>query len=121
MININQGATNSIVLRLVDNITITDPIFLFELTCVQSNQVYLFTAQDQSTTSRFNKFEIFEVGGTTYSVSLTQSIPQIELEYGGSYLYKVYQADTYDLEPTDVILDSGKAIFYNGEYQSFFF
>lgn len=121
MIIINKGLTNSIVLRMNENIIGSNPIFLFQLTCVQSNQVFLFTAEDQSTTSRYNNFIIDEIGGTGGSPALTASVPKIQLEFGGSYLYKVYQADSYDLQPTDIILDSGKALFINGEYQSFFF
>jgi hypothetical protein len=121
MIILNQGLTNSVVLRLNDNIVGNNPIFLFELTCVQSNQVFLFTAEDFSTTSRYNNFIIDEIGGTGDTPAPTASVPKIQLEFGGSYLYKVYEADSYDLIPTDIILDSGKALFINGEYQSFFF
>lgn len=121
MINIFVGATNSFSLRLNDNLTIENPIFLFELTSVQSNEKFYFTAQDFSTTTRFNNFKVYEVSNTNIPIALTASIPQIQLEYGGSYLYKVYQTDNYSLTPTDVILDSGIALFKNGEYQDFFF
>lgn len=121
MINLNKGATNSIVLRLSDKVTIQNPIYLFELTSVQSNQVFYFTPQDQSITNRFNSFKVFEISGTDEDISLTASIPHIQLTYGGSYLYKVYQATNYSLQPTQVILDSGLAIFRNGEYDNFFF
>jgi hypothetical protein len=121
MINISVGATNSFSLRLNDNLTINNPIFLFELTSVQSNEKFYFTAQDLSTTTRFNSFKVYEVSNTSIPIALTASIPKIKLGYGGSYLYKVYQTTNYSLNPTDVVLDSGIAIFKNDEYEDFFF
>jgi hypothetical protein len=119
MININIGTTNSITLRLNDNTTINNPIFLFELTSIQSNNRFYFTAQDLSTTKRFNTFQIYESGTNSVPVSLTASIPTIKLDYGGSYLYKVYQTDNYNLIPTNRILDTGIAIFKSGnEYET---
>lgn len=123
MIRINSGITNSIVLRFNDIKTITNPIYLFELTSVQSNQVYLFTATDISTNTRYNEFLVWEITGTTHSLAYTASTPRIELEYGGVYNYKVIQKAEYSLtySTLDMILDYGKALFYNGEYQDFFF
>jgi hypothetical protein len=123
MITINQGLTNSVVLRFNDNVTVQNPIYLFELQSVQSLEKFYFTAQDFSTNTRFNQFYIYEISGVTASLALTASIPQILLEYGGFYNYKVYQKTDYGLTAStnDVILDYGKAVFYNGEYQNFFF
>jgi hypothetical protein len=123
MITLNSGATNSVVLRLNDNVTISNPIFLFELESIQSREKFTFTAQDYSTNGRYNQFYIWEISGITASISLTASTPQILLEYGGFYNYKVIQKTNYGLtySDADTILDIGKAVFYNGEYQNFFF
>lgn len=122
MITITSGATNSIVLRLNDNKTINNPIYLFELTSVQSREKFYFTAYDYSQTTRFNEFKVFETTGTALPNSLTASTPYIRLSYGGSYLYKVYQKTNYTLNTNGgVLLDNGLLIFRNGEYQSFFF
>lgn len=121
MITITSGATNSIVLRLNDNVTIQSPIYLFEMTSVQSKEKFYFTAQDISNTSRYNEFRIKEITGTTQSQSLTASTPNIKLSYGGIYNYIVYQATNYNLQPTSVILDYGKMLFVNGEYTTYAF
>lgn len=121
MITITAGATNSIVLRLNDNVTIQSPIYLFEMTSVQSKEKFYFTSQDISTTTRYNEFKIKEITGTTQSQSPTASIPSIKLSYGGIYNYMVYQATNYNLQPTSVILDYGKMLFVNGEYTTYAF
>lgn len=107
MININSGATNSVVLRL-DSIS---PIYLFKLTSVQSNETFFFTADNISPSTKFFECRIYEVSGTTQSVALTASMPLIQLSYGGSYNYTLYGTDNYDLEPTNDILDTGKLTF----------
>jgi hypothetical protein len=117
MINIISGATNSVVLRLDE----TADIYLFEVRSIQSNEVFYFTAENISPTTRFFECKIYEVSGTGDFVALTASQPAIQLSYGGSYNYTVYATDNYNLEPTEKELDRGKLIFRNGEYQSFFF
>jgi hypothetical protein len=121
MITIKSGTSSTIVLRLNDNVTIVQPIYLFELESVQSRELFYFTAQDKSTTSRFNQFDILEITGTSYSASPTASTPRIQLTYGGVYNYKVYQKDNYILATSSVILDYGKALYQNGEYINYAF
>lgn len=121
MITITAGATNSFTLRLNDNVTIQNPIYLFEMQSVQSKQKFYFTAQDTSTTTRYNQFTIYESNSATQSLALTASTPIIRLSYGGIYNYRVYQTNSYDLQPTSVILDYGKMLFQNGEYTTYAF
>ena len=116
MININSGATNSVVLRLDD----TADIYLFEVMSIQSNEVFYFTAADISPSNRFFECKVYEVSGTNDLVALTASIPRIKLSYGGSYNYTLYGTDNYDLEPTENILDKGKLFYKNIEWQDFF-
>lgn len=116
MININAGLTNSVVLRLDK----TASIYLFKVVSIQSNETFFFTADNISPSTRFFECKIYEVSGTTQSVALTASVPQIELSYGGSYHYTLYGSDNYDLEPTDDILDVGKLTFKNIEWDSYF-
>ena len=112
MININAGATNSVVLRLDE----FSDIYLFEVKSIQSNEVFYFTAANISPTTRFFEFKIYEVSGTGDIVALTASIPRIKLSYGGSYNYTLYGTDNFDLQPTENILDEGKLEFrkFNG-------
>ena len=121
MININKGMSNSVVLRFNDNKTISNPIYVFEFTCVQSNELTYFTALDLSTSIRYNEFNITEITGTTYSLALTASNPRIELTYGGFYNYRVFESSDYILGTHSVILDEGKLFYNKGDYQSFFF
>ncbi len=120
MININSGATNSVSLRLQDKVVSETPIYLFEVKSIQSNEVIYFTAEDQSISNRFNLFRISEISGTTQSIALTQSIPKIRLKYGGSYNYTIYETENYNLEPTANILDWGKLIYKNSEWEDYF-
>jgi hypothetical protein len=117
MININAGATNSVVLRLDE---LAD-IYLFEVRSIQSNEVFYFTAANISPTTRFFECKIYETSGTGDIIALTASTPSIKLTYGGSYNYTLYGTNNFDLQPTENILDKGKLVFRNGEYQSFFF
>jgi len=117
MININAGATNSVVLRLDE---LAD-IYLFEVRSIQSNEVFYFTAANISPTTRFFECKIYETSGTGDIIALTASTPSIQLTYGGSYNYTLYGTNNFDLQPTENILDKGKLVFRNGEYQSFFF
>ncbi len=121
MITINQGMTNSVVLRFSDNLTIANPIYVFEFQSLQSKELTYFTATDESLTSRYNQFTIYEIGGTTQSLALTASIPQIQLTYGGYYNYRVFESNNYVLGTHSVVLDEGKMLFQNGEYETFFF
>lgn len=121
MIQITKGLTNSITIRANDNVTISNPIFLFEFTSVQSREEFLFTPANISTTTRYNKFQVYEISGTGDSVSPTASTPKIELTYGGVYNYKVYQVYDYGLSASNIVLDEGKMIYDNGELESFFF
>jgi hypothetical protein len=88
---------------------------------IQSNEVFYFTAANISPTTRFFECKIYETSGTGDIIALTASIPSIQLTYGGSYNYTLYGTNNFDLQPTENILDKGKLVFRNGEYQSFFF
>jgi hypothetical protein len=116
MIIIRKDELNTFDLRLNDNVTINNPKFLFEFECVQSNEKFYVSPDDSSPSSRYNRFQIYSTTG-----SPTGSTPAILFNYGGQYLYTVYQMSDYGLTPSNVILDSGKAMFYNGEYDEFFF
>jgi hypothetical protein len=121
MITINKGLTNSITIRANDNVTISNPQFLFEFTSVQSRETFLFIPIDLSTTTRYNKFQMYEISGTLDFESLTASTPKVQLTYGGFYNYKVYQVSNYSLSASSVVLDEGKMLYDNGEYDSFAF
>lgn len=122
MINILKGATNSFTLRFNDNVVGTQSNYLFEFQSIQSGHIFYCIPEDTSTDKdRYNLFCIHEISGTTYSESLTSSIPKIEFGYGGSYEWKVYEVEDYSLTPSSIILDSGKMTFFDGEYSDFFF
>jgi hypothetical protein len=122
MITINSGTVSTVSLRLNDNVVGDSPLFLFEFTSVQSNQVYKIIPQDVSPTERYNQFNLYEITGVSgQNISPTASTPLFELEYGGVYNYKVYEVDDYSMDPTEIILDEGKMVYKNGEYLNFFF
>ena len=121
MITINSGATNSITLRLSDNVVGDTPIYLFEFESVQSGETFYCTPANTSTTTKYNTFLIREITDTGLTASLTASMPLIELDYGGYFNYRIYEASDYSMATTSNILDYGKMLFINGEYQSFFF
>lgn len=121
MIKIIKGQTNSVTLRLNDNVTITNPIYVFEFTCVQSRELFYCTPLNISTTTRYDQFNIYEITGTVESVSLTASTPKVALSYGGFYNYKIYQSSDYVLGTHSVVLDEGKMVYDSGELGSFFF
>jgi hypothetical protein len=107
MINLKSGMTSSIALRFDK----ASDIYLFELKSIQERETYLFTAENLSPTDRFFEFKIFEVSGTIEEIALTASIPKIKLNWQGSYNYKIYGVEDYNLEVNDNILDIGKLIF----------
>lgn len=116
MINIISGMTNSVVLRLNE----TAPIYLFEFKSVQSGEVFYFTAENISPSSRFFECRILEITDTGLPVALTASTPQIKLTYGGSYNYTLWEANDYSLTPGGNILDKGKMLYKNDVWRDYF-
>lgn len=123
MITFKEGELNRFIIRANDNIVGTGSVFMFELESIQSKEKFYFTPQNTSTTSRYMEFQVQEITGTTFSFAPTASIPQIYLTYGGQYNYRLFQQTDYSLTPDNYkdVIDFGKAMFYNGEYQDFFF
>lgn len=123
MITIKEGELNRFMIRANDNIVGTGSNYLFEFECVQSREKFYFIPQNISNNNRYMDFQVQEITGTTYSLAPTASTSQIYLTYGGQYKYRVFQQVDYSLTPDNykTVIDYGKAIFYNGEYQDFFF
>jgi hypothetical protein len=123
MITIKEGQLNQFMIRSNDNISATGSLFLFEFESIQSREKFYFIPQNLSTNNRYMEFNVQEITGTTFSYSPTASTSRIFLTYGGQYNYKLYQHQDYSLtaSTTDPVIDYGKGLFLNGEYQDFFF
>jgi|SRR6185437_135306 len=108
MITITRGTVNTIVLTLTENISISNPVFLFVFTNDQTRQAYQCIAADQSGfTYRYNEFFISE------TASPAPFAGGVSLPSPGDYHYAVYQqTSTSNLDPTlaERLLETGKMI-----------
>jgi len=106
MITITRGTANTIILTLTENVTISNPIFLFEFSNDQTRQTYTCIAADISDyTYRYNEFVITE------KTSPNNLNGEISLPAPGDYHYFVYQqTSTSNLDPaqTQGLLETGK-------------
>ena len=105
MILINKNTENVTILTLSEKTTLTDVVYLFEVTHDVTNDVKYFIAPDSSTNKeRYNKITITEnvtedlLNGTVYLPNL------------GSYSYNIYeQTSTTNLDPSGLnLIDLGK-------------
>ena len=90
MININKGEANTVVLTLGENVTLSNPYFLFYFQNRQATeQQKYFNATDTSCdTERFNKFIITE--------DSTEDLDDgtVELKGEGQWNYIIYEVST---------------------------
>lgn len=106
MILIEKDTTNTVILTLSEKTTLTDAVYLFEVTCDESGEVKCFIAEDISTNKyRYNEFEFIE--------NVTEDLLNgtFSLTLQGFYKYNVYeQSSTTNLDPTLAtnLIDKGK-------------
>jgi hypothetical protein len=103
MVILNQGA-NNVILTLTEKVTISNPVFLFALSSIQTNATVYFIAQDTSQyKERYNKF-IWNV-----KTNPNNFAGEFNLPIEGLYSYQVYQ--TSIVNPTEfrtrVLSDNG--------------
>lgn len=127
MLLINQGATNSLILTLTENVTIDSPFYLFEFTNdVTMVSQYIVLEDISIHPERYNEFLIDEItrarfddgdigglvgdiGGTIGDIGggidpIPVGVP-IELTPAGQWTYRVFQQ--YDPHNTDPNLTEG--------------
>lgn len=106
MILINKNSSNTVVLTLAEKTTLTNAVYLFEVTNDMSNDVKCFIAQDISTNPiRYNEFNFIE--------DVTEDLLHgtFNLELSGFYKYNVYeQTSITNLDPLLALnlIDKGK-------------
>ena len=103
MVILNQGA-NNVILTLTEKVTISNPVFLFALSSIQTNATVYFIAQDSSQyKERYNIF-IWNV-----KTNPNNFAGEFNLPIEGLYSYQVYQ--TSIVNPTEfrtrVLSDNG--------------
>lgn len=96
MILIIKNTTNNIILTLAEKTTLTNVVYLFEVTNDSSSDVKCFIADDISPNKeRYNEFDLIE-NATEDLLNGT-----FELELSGFYKYNIYeQASPTNLDPT---------------------
>ena len=103
MVILNQGA-NNVILTLTEKVTISNPIFLFALSSIQTNATVYFIATDTSQyKERYNKFT------WTIKTNPNNFAGEFNLPIEGLYSYQVYQLSTPSLTPPEgaIILEVG--------------
>ena len=103
MVILNDGA-NEVILTLTEKVTISNPVFLFALSSIQTNATVYFMAQDVSQyKERYNKFT------WTIMNNPNNNVGEFNLPIEGLYSYKVYQLSTPSLTPPQgaIILEVG--------------
>jgi hypothetical protein len=103
MVILNQGA-NNVILTLTEKVTISNPVFLFALSSIQTNATVYFIAQDTSQyKERYNKFI------WTIKTNPNNNAGEFNLPIEGLYSYQVYQLSTPSLTPPEgaIILEVG--------------
>jgi len=116
MINIVAGTVSSVILRP----SAVADAYLLELQSVQSKEVFQMWPMNFSPSARFFEAKIYEISGTPQTPVPTDPIPKIQLEYSGSYLYTLYGVTASGVTQSNTILDSGKALFKNNEWENYF-
>ena len=105
MILIHKNTTNYAILTLSEKTTLTNAVYLFEVTNDVTNDVIYFIAPDTSgNKERYNKLTIID------SITELPLVGQVTFENLGSYKYNVYeQTSTTNLDPTGLnLIDKGK-------------
>lgn len=106
MILITKNTTNNIILTLAEKTTLTNVVYLFEVTNDSSESVKCFIAEDISPNKyRYNEFDLIE-NATEDLLNGT-----FELELSGFYTYNIYeQTSTTNLDPTLAtnLIETGK-------------
>ena len=105
MILITKDTSNIAILTLSEKTTLSNVVYLFEVTHDASNDVKYFIAPDTSSNKeRYNKITIIE------NVSELPLVGQVSFTNLGSYTYNVYeQIDTENLSPVGLnLIDKGK-------------
>lgn len=105
MILIHKNTTNYTILTLSEKTTLTNAVYLFEVTNDVTNDVIYFIAPDTSgNKERYNKITIIE------SSTELPLVGQITFPTLGSYKYNVYeQTSTTNLDPSGLnLIDKGK-------------
>lgn len=106
MILIEKDTTNTVILTLSEKTTLTNVVYLFEVTCDESSEVICFIAEDISTNKyRYNEFHFIE--------NVTEDLLNgtFTLALQGFYKYNVYeQTSTTNLDPALAtnLIDKGK-------------
>lgn len=92
---INRNSANNVYFTLTENVTLANPVFLFEIVCKTNPNPYYFIATDISTCKmRYNKFVVTE-----------SAIPNvlngvISLSSNGEYAYRIFeQTSSTNLDP----------------------
>lgn len=107
MVILNEGA-NEVILTLTEKVTISNPLFLFALNSIQTNDTIYFMANDTSQyKERYNKF--------TWTITNTPDYydGEFTLPVEGLYTYTAYQLSTPSLTPPQnaIILEVGNCQF----------
>lgn len=98
MVIINRADTSTLDLTLTENVTLTNPYYLFVFTNKTTNEVSVCFLTDSSTyPERYNRFNLTEPS-------------DVEL-ISGDYIYKVYEKNTVSttIPSDDYLLETGIA------------
>jgi hypothetical protein len=80
---------NKVALTLTENVTLSSPYYLFEITNTQTKVVTTFIAADTSLyTYRYNLFLI------TVKENPNRLLGEVDLQLGGDYQYNVYEQES---------------------------
>lgn len=106
MLLITKDTTNKLVLTLSELTTISDPYYLWKVTCEQTHEVYTFILEDVSEfESRYNLFYLLEGVDVTFNQT-------------GYYYYEIFEQDNdTNLDPDNAggIVEVGRIRVRNGE------
>jgi len=101
---IRKGQANTLVFTLTENVTLTTPYFLFEITHqVDKTPIYFIATDTSSYTSWYNKFSVTE--GTNNPAN-----GQIVCTNAGQYNYRIWeQSSSSNLDPANAstLLETG--------------
>ena len=103
-----QEGENIVCLTLSEKVTIANPIYLFALSSIQTNNVVYFIASDVSSyPGRYNKF-IWNL-----KTNPNPNNGEFDLPVQGLYTYTAYQLSTPQLTPPEdaVVLEIGNVQF----------
>ena len=111
MIRFIKNTTNTVVVTLTENSTVTNPYYLFQFTNQTSNVDYYFIGTDESSfKERYNEFSITER-------DLANTLAgQVELGEEGFYDYIVYQTNLSTLSGLTTAADAVSNITKSVEY-----